>query len=153
MRRLGRSQKYHARQRHLYALLFENGCAYIGQSVDPQERERQHRRPTGGWCGREFRFVHLGVIEGTEAQACDFEHAWRHRAAVNGWTIYAKPPGMEVNHRRQMNLRRYLIAWTLRWPAKHSRNLSWRMAKGAAVVCVIGMFGWLFLYAAIFSLV
>lgn len=122
-RRWGRSQKYHARPRQLYALLFEkNGCAYIGQSVDVKEREQQHRRASGGWCGKPFVCVHLGEIQGTEEQAKDYEHAWRHKASQHGWYIYAKPPAMVVDHRRQMTLKHYALAWSLKWPKQHSRN-------------------------------
>lgn len=32
--RYKRDQKYHARERHLYALKFKNGAVYIGQTVD-----------------------------------------------------------------------------------------------------------------------
>lgn len=131
--RWGRSQKYHARPRQLYALLFENGCAYIGQSIDVREREQQHRRPAGGWGGKPFQCVLLGVVHGTEAQAKDHEHAWRHVAHKQGWTIYAKPPGLVVNHRRQMSLYRYLLAWTLRWPRAHVRNRAWQVFKQLAL--------------------
>lgn len=143
MHRWGRSQKYHRRPRHLYALLFDNGCAYIGQSVDLKEREQQHRRPAGGWCGKPFQCVPLGVIQGSEHQAQHYEHAWRHVAHTHGWTIYAKPPGMVVNHHRQMSLQRYLLAWTLRWPRGHTRNWAWRTFKvltGCGALAAAGLF-------------
>ena len=133
----GRSQKYRLRPRQLYALLFDNGCAYIGQSVDIREREMQHRRPAGGWQGQAFQCVLLGEIEGTEEQAKEYEHAWRHRAAVNGWRIYAKPPGMVVNHRNQMTFNRYWLGCSLRWPTEHSRNLAWRLLKWAGMAAVL----------------
>ena len=132
---LGRSQKYHRRPRHLYALLFDTGCAYVGQTVDLEERERQHRRESGGWAGLPFHCVHLATIEATEECARDHEHAWRHRAAVNGWGIYAKPPGIVVDHRRQMTLGRYLLAWTLRWPAQYARDQATRGVQMLAVFC------------------
>lgn len=122
----GRSQKYHVRPRELYALLFDNGCAYIGQSVDVSKREQQHRRPSGGWGGKSFSFVVLCEIECTEEQAKDYEHAWRHKAAKNGWSIYGKPPAMIVNHHKQMTLKRYWLAWGLRWPAQRYRNRAGR---------------------------
>lgn len=140
--RWGRSQKYHPRSRQLYALLFDNGCAYIGQSIDASERERQHRRGSGGWSGKPFQCVQLATIDGTEDQAKDYEHAWRHKAAKNGWTIYGKPPGMVVNHLNQMNLKRYLLAWSLRWPAQHSRNRKWRIGL---ILLVVGALSWLLL--------
>ena len=129
--RYGRSQKHLRRKRCLYALLFENGCAYIGQSVDPRERERQHRKPAGGWCGKAFIFVPLGVMEGTELQATDYEYAWRHKAGMHGWTIYGKPPDVVVKHGRRMTLRRHFIACSVRWPRKHSRNRGATHDEGA----------------------
>lgn len=120
-RRWKRDQKYHPRPRHLYALLFENGCAYIGQTVDLRQREQQHRRVAGGWLGKAFQCVHLGTVEDTEAVAVDYEHAWRHVAAQAGWRIYAKPPGVVVNHRKRMTPQRFALARTLRWPAAHRR--------------------------------
>lgn len=117
----GRSQKYHPRDRHLYALLFADGGCYIGQSVDVAQREKQHRSRAGGW-GRDFQCVHLGSIHGSEDQAKDYEHAWRHVAAKNGWHIFAKPPRLVVNHRRQMSPGRYLIAQGLKWPREHVRR-------------------------------
>ena len=122
----GQSQKYHARPRQLYALLFENGCAYIGQSVDVKTREQQHRRTSGGWGDKSFQCVPLETVEGTEKEARDYEHAWRHKAAKNGWSIYAKPPAIIVDHRKQMTIKRYLLAKQLRWPVPHSRHRSWR---------------------------
>ena len=136
----GRSQKYHARPRQLYALLFNNGCAYIGQSVDLREREKQHRRPSSGWRGRPFQCVQLSEIYGTEEEARDHEHAWRHKAATNGWQIYAKPPAMIVNHHNQMNAERYDLARSLRWPAAHSRNSSWGIA---VFLLALGVLAWL----------
>ena len=120
-RKWGRDQKYLPRDRHLYALLFQDGGCYVGQSVDVGQREKQHRSRTGGW-GRDFQCVHLGTIHGSEDQAKDHEHAWRHVAASNGWRIYAKPPRMVVNHRRQMSPRRYVIAKGLKWPREHARR-------------------------------
>lgn len=128
--RWGRSQKYHARERYLYALLFEDGHAYIGQTVDLAAREAQHRRPAGGWCGRSFHFLPLASIMGTEELAKDHEHAWRHRAWKNGWAILGKP-GLRVDHRKQMTWKRYLIAWRLTWPVEYSRNWHWRLAKAS----------------------
>ncbi len=123
----GRSQKYRSRTRHLYALLFENGGCYIGQTVNLKEREAQHRRPNGGWCGRWFQLVPLGTIDGSEEQAKDYEHAWRLKAQAHGWQVYYKPPGLLCDPRRQANFRRRRISWSLRWPRRHSRRLLWRL--------------------------
>lgn len=138
-RRWKRDQKYHARPRHLYALLFSNGCAYIGQTVNLRQREQQHRRPAGGWGGKTFQCVHLGTLEDTEAVAVDFEHAWRHVAAEAGWRIYGKPPGVVVKHHRQMSARRYELARQLRWPTTHRRRWSvWRWL-GLGVVALTAL--------------
>lgn len=136
-RRWKRDQKYHPRPRHLYALLFSNGCAYIGQTVDLKTREQQHRRPAGGWGRQEFECVHLGTVQDTQAVAEDFEHAWRHVANKAGWHIYAKPPGVVVNPSRQMTLQRYALARRLRWPSQHYRSItakaaSWRVWRWLA---------------------
>jgi hypothetical protein len=128
MRRWDRSQKYRARPRHLYALLFADGC-YIGQSVNPQARAAQHRRPAGGWCGRRFRLVLLGTVNGSEAEAKDYEHAWRLKAQAHGWQVYALPPGIVCDPRRQATFKHRRISWTLRWPRRHSRQLVWRIVN------------------------
>lgn len=126
MRRWNRSQKYHTRPRTLYALLFDNGCCYIGQSADPSERENQHRRPAGGWCGRPFKFIALGVVDGTEAQAMEYEYAWRLKAQAHSWLVYAKPPGLTCDPRRRSTPERRRIAMSLAWPRQHSRKPFWK---------------------------
>lgn len=88
---LGRSEKYHALPRTLYALLFDDGGCYIGQSSNPQQREKQHRSPKGGWH-RPFRFHALEVVTATRAETEAYEQAWRVKASREGWRIYAKPP-------------------------------------------------------------
>lgn len=123
---MGRSQKYHVRTRYLYALVFDSGHVYIGQSVDPYEREKQHRRAAGGWCGKPFRLLVLGQIEGTEKDAKEHEHAWRLTASRAGWRIYASPPGIEVNPRRQSGLKRWWLSQSLQWP--EPRAAWWRFS-------------------------
>ncbi|EKT4094847.1 GIY-YIG nuclease family protein [Stenotrophomonas maltophilia] len=76
---LGRSEKYHALPRTLYALLFDDGGCYVGQSSNPQQREKQHRSPKGGWH-RPFRFHALEVVTATRAEAEAYEQAWRVKA-------------------------------------------------------------------------
>lgn len=120
----GRSQKYHDRPRYLYALLFDNGCCYIGQSVDPRDRLRQHRSPEGGWAGAVFNMIPLGVVMGTFKDGEDHEAAWRVAAARAGWSIYGKP-GVLVNPYRRMTWHRHLLALTQQWPAKHRRRSRW----------------------------
>lgn len=125
--RWGRSQKYHRRQRLLYALLFANGYCYIGQTVDLAQRTSQHRGPSGGWRHL-FDVIELGSINGTEAEASDHERAWRLAAVSRGWAVYAKPPGIPCDPRRQARLKHVLLSWRLRWqwPHGYSRTFIWR---------------------------
>lgn len=133
----GRSQKYHDRPRTLYALLFPSGHAYIGQSVDVVKREQQHRRPAGGWCGQPFRCVVLETRPCTELEAADLEHAWRLKAARNGWRIYAKPPCMVVDPQRQATLKHSSLAVMRSWPWQHSRTKTRRLVAGVVIVLVL----------------
>lgn len=123
----GRSQKYHDRPRYLYALLFQNGCCYVGQSVDPGQRLGQHRRVSGGWAGQPFRMIELGVVLGTQADAERHEFAWRYSAFKAGWRIYGKP-GILVDPRRRLTLGQRMLSWSLKWPKAH-RNQSWAAAN------------------------
>ncbi len=102
----------------MYALLFENGCCYIGQSTDLKRREHQHRHHSGGWLGQPFTMVPLSTINGTKAQAEDHEYAWRYVAVRNGWRVYGKPPNIRVNTVLRMNSRRHAIARQCSWPAQ-----------------------------------
>lgn len=120
-RRYKRDQGYHPRDRHIYALLFPSGHAYIGQTVDLNARIQQHRRPAGGWGSRTFEAIHLDTRHATHAEAEDYEQAWRERARREGWGIYGKPPGIVVDPRRRMTKRRYQIASKLKWPRKHRK--------------------------------
>lgn len=120
-RRYKRDQGYHPRDRHIYALLFPTGQAYIGQTVDFRARLQQHRRPAGGWGAKTFEAVQLDKRFVTHAEAEDYEQAWRESARKAGWRIYAKPPGIVVDPRRQMTPNRYRIARTLKWPRKHRK--------------------------------
>lgn len=126
--RLGRSQKYHRRPRILYALMFASGYCYIGQTVDLRQREAQHRSPRGGWR-HDFEVVELATVHATEAEASDFERAWRLAAVSRGWRVYAKPPGIPCNPRLQARLKHVLLSWRLRWrwPIGHSRSIFWRL--------------------------
>lgn len=133
----GRSQKFCARPRTLYALLFPTGHAYIGQSVDVIKREQQHRRPAGGWCGKAFDCVVLEIRTCTELQAADLEHAWRLKALRHGWMIYAKPPGLVVDPRRRATLKRRWLSFGRRWPRQHSRTRWRRLLAGACAVVVL----------------
>lgn len=111
---LGRSEKYHALPRTLYALLFDDGGCYVGQSTNPQQREKQHRSPKGGWH-RPFRFHALEVVTATRAETEAYEQAWRVKASREGWRIYAKPPGIVANPRTWAVARRCGLAHQRRW--------------------------------------
>lgn len=145
---LGRSEKYHALPRTLYALLFDDGGCYIGQSSNPQQREKQHRSRQGGWH-RPFQFHVLSVVTATRAEAEAHEQAWRVRASKEGWRVYAKPPGIVINpHRRATPHVRWLAhqcRWTLgtpsRPPSEHIRWWPWILVGASFLLltrCVIG---------------
>lgn len=113
--RYKRDQKYHARERHLYALKFKDGAVYIGQTVDMERRQKEHESVAGGWPSA-FEFQHLSTIQGTQLEAEDHERAWRYVAAAHGHQIYGKPPGIVVDCRRQQTPNSLKLAKTLRWP-------------------------------------
>lgn len=135
----GRSEKYKLRQRTLYALLFSTGYAYIGQSADVVEREKQHRRPAGGWAGKPFRLVVLEQRKCTRAHAEELEYAWRLKASRAGWGVYAKPPGEVCNPWRRATPRRRWLALWRRWPWRHSRR-KWRLVL--ILAGIVGVLGW-----------
>ena len=139
-RRWKRDQKYHDRQRTIYALLFTNGACYIGQSVDAQERLTQHRSPRGGWCGASFKMIELGMVNGTQLEGEDYEYAWRYKAFKAGWVVYGKPPNVVINPTRRMNLKRRFLALKLRWPKDYGRSMRiwpWVAAFVFLVACSI----------------
>ncbi|HUB46923.1 MAG TPA: hypothetical protein VMB73_18235 [Acetobacteraceae bacterium] len=124
----GRSEKYHRRERFLYALVFDDvrRFVYIGQSVDPDRRFAQHC--AHGWGKRPFHMVVLGSMWGTQAEAEDWEHAYRQAAAWWRWGVYALPPGIVIRRvARQMTPRRTRLAWRLWWgfagALKHGRRV------------------------------
>lgn len=145
---LGRSEKYHTLPRTLYALLFDDGGCYIGQSSNPEQREKQHRSRQGGWH-RHFQFHPLEVVTATRAETEAYEQAWRVRASKEGWRVYAKPPGVVINpHRRATPHVRWLAMqrrWQLGTPVKApSERVGWWpwISVGASVLlltrCVMG---------------
>jgi len=120
---MSRAQKYHNRQRHLYALLFDNRHCYVGQTIAVKRRESEHKRD---W-GRPFRMVHLGTMEGTQAQAEAHEYAWRWKAHRAGWRNYGKNRAGEVfiisDPKRRMLREHHKIAACLKWPQKESPRI------------------------------
>lgn len=134
----GRSERHQARPRTLYALLFDDGGCYIGQSADPRQREAQHRSKRGGW-GRPFRFHVLETMRGTKTEAETFEQAWRVVAQNAGWRIYGKPPRLAVNPRRRLTSRVKALMIKRRWPLE---------TRGVAPSERLGWWGWLFVLAA-----
>ena len=112
--RYKRDQKYHARERHLYALKFKSGAVYIGQTVNMERRRKEHESIAGGWPSA-FEFQHLSTIQGTQLEAEDHERAWRYVAASHGDQIFGKPPGIVVDCRRQQTPSSLKLAKTLRW--------------------------------------
>ncbi len=116
MEKYKRDQKYRARERHIYALVFEDNRVYIGQSVDIKRREGQHKAWSGGWNTNKFRVVPLDTMTGTYAQAEEYEYAWRYKAMRAGFKVYGKP-GLIIDARRRMYWNRYMIAWKAKkWP-------------------------------------
>lgn len=137
-RKWKRDQKYHDRPRTLYALLFNNGACYIGQSIDAQARLTQHHSPRGGWCGANFKMIVLGTVNGTQLEGEDYEYAWRYKAFKAGWVVYGKPPNVVINPTRRMNLKRRAVALTLRWPTTHShRTPLWPWALGTLALTAV----------------
>lgn len=122
---MSQAQKYHRRERTLYALIWKSGRAYIGQTIEPHRRALEHRRT---W--REpFDFVRLGVMEGTQEQAEDHEYAWRWLAHHAGYQVVAKSrtgdPFIVSSPRQRMTEDRFAIAGGLRWPRAWRRRSPW----------------------------
>lgn len=145
-----RNQKYLPRPRHLYGLFFENGCCYVGQTVDLKQREQQHRSPRGGWQGRRFSFVPLSSMTGTQADAEAHEYAWRYKAFQKGWRIYSKPPGILIQDpRRRMTWHMKSLAHGFTWPASTPAPGRKADTNGGLLW---GAFKWLFLYPGLLAL-
>lgn len=110
------AEKYQARERHLYALRFPGRRVYIGQTVNLHRRAYQHHR---AWP-EDFEMLPLSTMHGTEAEAEDWEYAWRHVARRAGMTVLARSrdgePFIVRDTGARMTLERYRIAKRLRWP-------------------------------------
>ena len=144
---MGASQKYHVRERHLYALLFQSGKAYIGQTIDLRRREREHAR---SWA-EPFEMVQLGTMFGTQAQAEDYEYAWRFRAAMSGYTVLGKTwdgSVFVIRPLKRMTAERRAIARRCRWPKEAKRNrwprfFRWLLGSCLAAVCLTVALHWM----------
>ena len=132
----GRDQGHRRRRRHIYALLFSNGCCYIGQSVDPEQRARQHRGPQGGWRFP-FELVLLEEVVDTRLACEEHEYAWRLVAQRAGWRIYGRPPDVLVDPRRRTTPQRLALAQTLQWPPAHVR-VSWWVRSACGLGALAG---------------
>lgn len=108
---MGRDEKYHPRERHLYALIFSGRRCYVGQTVDTRRRWNQHR----ALWRQPFTPVVLASLVGTHADAEEHEYAWRIAAHQRGWRVYGKP-GVFVNPMRRAHGRRWALARACRWP-------------------------------------
>jgi len=123
-------------QRFLYALIFPGHRCYIGQTTRLQQRWGEHRR---AWP-EPFEPLLLGSIVGTYDEAVDYEHAWRFRAADNGFRVYGEAGGdYFVNPRRQMNADRYAIARHCRWPRPWWHRLAHIIAAILALLVVLAL--------------
>ena len=132
------AEKYQARERHLYALRFPGRRVYIGQTVDLRRRAYQHRR---AWA-EPFEMLSLSTMRGTEAEAEDWEYAWRHVARRAGFTVLAKSrdsqPFVVRDAAARMTPRRYAIAHDLRWPdPKVTSKRRFRLVVAAAVAAAL----------------
>ncbi|WOB27774.1 MULTISPECIES: GIY-YIG nuclease family protein [Xanthomonas] len=150
-----RNQKHLPRPRHLYGLFFNNGCCYVGQTVDLKQREQQHRSPRGAWQGKSFSFVPLSVMTGTQADAELHEYAWRYKAFQKGWRIYAKPPGILIrNPRRRTSWAMKGLAASYTWPGNvPGRAPSVVTTSASGVRLLKPALTWLFLYPMFLMLV
>ena len=122
---MSRAQNYRTRRRHLYALLFDRKRVYIGQTIDLGRRHKEHRHD---WCSP-FQMIELGSIDGTQAEAEEYEYAWRYRAGRSGFRVLCKSPSsnevFEINPKRRMTPERHQLASNLRWPSGHGSAWPW----------------------------
>ena len=135
---MSRAQKHHSRPRHLYALLFANRHCYVGQSVDLKRRSREHKRD---WPD-DFEMIHLGTMQGSQAQAEEYEYAWRWKAHRAGWRNYGKDPKTGKvfvirNPEWRMQPQHYHIAKGLKWPQEGGKLSKWIWVVGATLLCVL----------------
>jgi len=147
-----RNQKYLPRPRHLYGLFFDNGCCYVGQTVDLKQREQQHRSARGGWQGRRFSLVPLSSMTGTQADAELHEYAWRYKAFQKGWLIYSKPPGLVIRKlRKNTTVQMRWLASGYTWPATAPTPTGGWSMRSSGIGWTV--FKWWFVYPGILCLV
>lgn len=116
------------RRRYLYVLLFkgEDTC-YVGQTVCPPRRRREHRL---AWHGKRFTMYVVGHVKGTYSQAEDAEYAWRAKAQEQDLKIYGSPQGYFVDSSHRLTPARLAALARLRWPAKltpQASGLGWSL--------------------------
>lgn len=119
---MGRAQKYFRRERYIYALLFDHGAAYIGQSLEPERRAKEHARPAGGWYGARFRLVVLYKFLGTQEDGERLERVYRLRARRASLRIYGLPH-VYVDPSRRATLREHIQSHFVPWPRHEGRGL------------------------------
>ena len=112
---MGRDEKYRNRKRYIYGLFFPDGKVYIGQSVHPERRAQQHRRPQGGWFGAEFRLVVLHEFHGTFADGEHLERSYRLKARRRALVVYGLPH-VVIDPRRQATLGQHFTSYRVPWP-------------------------------------
>lgn len=112
-------EKYRIRKRYLYVLIFKksNRC-YVGQSVNPKRRDRQHAQT---WGKEKYTMFILNAIYGNYADAEEFEYAWRYKAYQKGIDVYGLP-GIIVKPQNRMTPERQAIAKKLKWPRYAKRG-------------------------------
>lgn len=87
---MGYLENMDVRERAVYALIFADERCYIGQSIDPKRRFKQHGFPSSGW-DESFQPVILQTDYHNVWNANRLEFAWRWAAHLAGWRVYAKP--------------------------------------------------------------
>lgn len=81
--------KDHSYDRYIYALIFADERCYIGQSINPRRRFRQHAT-VEGW-EEDFETLILDHTFGNYWDAGFLEYAWRWVAHRAGWRTYSAP--------------------------------------------------------------
>lgn len=116
------AEAYRKRKRMIYALFFSHpdGC-YIGQSVDPKRRARQHALPSGQW-NKPFTMAVLTSGEWTKEEAELMERAYRLKAVRKGWRVYGLPH-VFINPQKRATLQERWTSLFLPWPKKWVRRI------------------------------